>query len=82
MSINRIVNSLFFFGITDSNTIDNNLIDRLMYFSYITLMTIGYGEIIPLTTLAQKAIILIGLIGQFYLVILTAFVVGKYFSQK
>ena len=82
MSINRIVNSLFFFGITDSNTIDNNLIDRLMYFSYIILMTIGYGEIIPLTTLAQKAIILIGLIGQFYLVILTAFVVGKYFSQK
>ncbi len=55
--------------------------ERLMYYSYITLMTIGYGEIIPITSLAQKAAILIGMMGQFYLVILTAIVVGKYTSQ-
>ncbi|KZS40639.1 hypothetical protein AWE51_06730 [Aquimarina aggregata] len=55
--------------------------ERLMYYAYITLMTIGYGEIVPVTTLAQKAAILIGMIGQFYLVILTAIVVGKYISR-
>ncbi|WP_027391498.1 ion channel [Aquimarina latercula] len=55
--------------------------ERLMYYSYITLMTIGYGEIVPVTSLAQKAAILIGMIGQFYLVILTAIVVGKYIGQ-
>jgi len=71
-----------FSGIANSITYDNILVDRLMYFSYITLMTIGYGEIIPVTSLAQKATILIGLMGQFYLVILTAIVVGKYISQK
>ncbi|MEO9804502.1 MAG: ion channel [Reichenbachiella sp.] len=58
------------------------LTDRLIYFSYITMLTIGYGDIIPVTTLAQKATILIGLVGQFYLVILTATIVGKYINQK
>jgi len=52
--------------------------DALMYYAYITLLTIGYGEIIPVTQVAQKAAILTGLIGQFYLVIITAIVVGKY----
>ena len=56
--------------------------ERLMYYSYITLMTIGYGEIIPVTSLAQKASVLIGLLGQFYLVIVTAIVVGKYIGHS
>lgn len=56
--------------------------DQLMYYAYITLMTIGYGDILPVTPIAQKAAILIGLIGQFYLVILTAIVVGKYINQE
>lgn len=56
--------------------------EQLMYFSFITLMTIGYGDILPVTPLAQKAAILVGLIGQFYLVIITAVVVGKFINQK
>ncbi len=56
--------------------------ERLMYYSYITLMTIGYGEIVPVTSLSQKAAILIGMMGQFYLVILTAIIVGKYVNKK
>ncbi|MEP0266344.1 ion channel [Dokdonia sp.] len=58
--------------------------DSILYYSYITLMTIGYGEIVPVTTVAQKAAILLGLCGQFYLVIITAVVVGKYlnYAQK
>ena len=55
--------------------------DRLMYFSYITLLTIGYGDIVPTTQLAQKATILIGLYGQFYMVIITAVVLEKYIRQ-
>ena len=56
--------------------------EDLMYYSYITLMTIGYGEIVPETMLAKKAAVLIGLMGQFYLVILTAIVVGKFVNQR
>ncbi|WP_299429931.1 ion channel [uncultured Maribacter sp.] len=60
----------------------NALTEQLMYFSFITMMSIGYGDILPITPLAQKAAILIGLIGQFYLVVITAVVVGKFINQK
>jgi len=59
-----------------------NITNQLMYFSYITLMTIGYGDILPISPIAQKASIFIGLLGQLYLVILTAIVVGKYINQE
>lgn len=57
-------------------------IDSLIYYSYITLMTIGYGEIYPATPVAQKAAVLVGLMGQFYLVIITAVVVEKYLKHS
>jgi hypothetical protein len=60
----------------------NEKSDSLLYYSYITLLTIGYGEIVPITTAAQKAAIFLGLLGQFYLVILTAVTVGKYVNYK
>ena len=64
--------------------IDQNLSlsENLLYFSYITLMTIGYGDITPLTELARKASILIGLAGQIYMVVITAIIVGKYISHR
>lgn len=52
--------------------------DSLLYYSFITLLTIGYGEIIPVIPIAQKAAILVGLMGQFYMVIITAVVMEKY----
>ena len=60
----------------------NTLTEQLMYFSFITLLTIGYGDISPMVPLAQKASILIGLVGQFYLVVVTAVVVGKFINQN
>ncbi len=57
-------------------------LDSIMYYSYITLMTIGYGDIVPATPLAQKAAIITGLMGQFYLVIITAIIVGKYIQHN
>jgi len=68
-----------FQGLLVNNT--ESLTEGLMYFSYVTLLTIGYGDIIPVTKLAHKAAILIGLMGQIYLVVLTAIVVGKYINQ-
>ena len=55
--------------------------EQLMYFSYVTLLTIGYGEIVPLSEVAQKGAILVALMGQFYIAILTAIVVGKFINQ-
>jgi len=66
---------------TDANDIAQKT-DSLMYYSFITLLTIGYGDIIPLTTIAQKAAVLTGLAGQFYIVIITAVVVEKYIRHS
>ncbi len=71
-----------FTGLVAVDTSMNTLTDQTMYFSYITLMTIGYGEIVPISHLAQKATVLLGMMGQFYLVIITGIVMGKYINQK
>lgn len=71
-----------FSGLTRSDGIATDITEQLMYYSYITLMTIGYGDILPITPIAQKAAVFIGLIGQFYLVIITAVVVGKYIQYN
>ena len=53
-------------------------IEELLYFSYITVLTIGYGDIAPYSEMARKAAVLFGMIGQFYMVIITAVVIEKY----
>ena len=70
-----------FSGIRPSDGVLPNVED-IVYYTYITLLTIGYGEIVPVSDLARKASLLIGLAGQFYLVIITAVVVSKYMNQK
>lgn len=59
-----------------------HLNDGLLYYSFITLLTIGYGDIVPAIPIAQKATILIGLIGQFYVTIVTAIIVTKYINYS
>ncbi|WP_299365680.1 ion channel [Winogradskyella sp.] len=56
--------------------------EGILYYAYITLLTIGYGEIVPTIPIAQKAAVLVGLLGQFYLVIITAVVVEKYIKHS
>ena len=53
----------------------------LGYFSLITLSTVGYGDITPLTIQARFAAAAEGVAGQFYLAILVARLVGMQMSQ-
>lgn len=54
----------------------------LNYFSFTTLLTIGYGDITPLTLLAKRAVMFMGLAGHFYTVFITSIIIGKYLSAK
>ncbi len=53
-----------------------------MYYSFVTLMTIGYGDVVPLSKMAQTLTILEGLIGQFYLIFFMASLVGLYIHKR
>lgn len=53
-------------------------IQDLFYFAYITMLTIGYGEITPLIPASRGVAMILGLIGQFYLVVVIATFVGKF----
>ena len=55
---------------------------NLMYFSFVTLLTIGYGDIYPLADIAKRVSILVGLIGQIYMVVITAVVIEKYIRHS
>ena len=78
------------YGITasvDSNAFSQPIIEfesygRAVYFSFTTLTTLGYGDIIPVSPLAKMLTNLEAIIGQLYPAILIAILVGGYLSQK
>ncbi len=59
---------------------NSNLFD-LQYFSFITLTSVGYGDISPASEAARSLVLVFALAGQLYLTILIAILVGKYLSQ-
>jgi Ion channel len=50
----------------------------LLYFSFGTLTTAGYGDIVPLTPIARTAATIEGIAGQLFIAILIARLVGVY----
>lgn len=62
----------------------SRILAELMYFSFITLLTVGYGDITPTKDIAQTLVVLQATIGQFYVAILVARIVAVYsfFSDK
>lgn len=53
-----------------------------IYFSFITLLTVGYGDIVPNLPTAKLVTIIEGFFGQVYLVVLIARLVGMHVSQR
>jgi hypothetical protein len=52
------------------------------YYSYVTLTTLGYGEITPISTPARSFAILEAMMGQLYLAVLIARLVGTHIAQS
>ncbi len=52
-----------------------------LYFSFVTLTTLGYGDVIPVSHLARSTTMLIAVTGQLYMTILIAMLVGKFLSR-
>ena len=54
----------------------------MQYFSFITITSTGYGDILPVTPLARATAATEALVGQLYLVVLVSRLVGLYTSQE
>lgn len=60
----------------------NSASGTMMYYSFVTLTTLGYGDIYPVSDAARILGMLEATLGQLYLVILVARLVGLYTSQE
>jgi len=52
-----------------------------LYFSFVTMTTLGYGDVTPISSTAKSTTIIIAVAGQLYLTILVAMLVGKFLSK-
>ena len=55
---------------------------RFVYFSLVTITTLGYGDIVPKTSLARSLATLEAVVGQLYLITTVAWLVGVRVSQS
>lgn len=54
----------------------------LLYFSYVTLTTLGYGDVVPVTDPSRMLATIEALMGQLYIAIVIARLVGLHISQS
>lgn len=64
------------------DNIDGNKFNLFIYFSIVTLTTLGYGDITPQTLEASSLCQLEAIVGQFFTAVVIAWLVGSYASSK
>jgi hypothetical protein len=64
-----------FFGTVEPTTV-------FMYFSLVTLTTLGYGDFAPAWVAGRSAAAWVAVIGQIYLVVVVAYVVSVYTTSR
>jgi hypothetical protein len=53
-----------------------------LYYSFSTLTTVGYGDIVPVTSVARSFAVLEAIIGVMYLAVIISRLVGLYITQS
>lgn len=69
-----------FNGIAQAPWIDN--FATAIYFSFVTMTTLGYGDISPVTPLARFLVYMEAIVGVFYMAILVASLIGVSLSER
>ena len=63
------------FGGTSENT-------DLLYFSFVTLTTVGFGDVAPLSVLSRRLAVFEAAMGSIYMAVIVAMIVGRYMSLQ
>jgi hypothetical protein len=82
--IARVDSNAFKIPETTASYLGDSLIDlsSSMYFSFVTLTTLGYGDITPINEFARSLAFLEAAMGQIYLTVLIASLVGIHISTS
>jgi hypothetical protein len=75
-----VLDSQAFAGLSDADNAPRLL--EFQYFSFVTLSTLGYGDVLPVSDTARALVLAETITGQFYLAILVAALVGAYVSSE
>jgi Ion channel len=59
---------------------DPGLDASMMYFSFVTLATLGYGDILPYAEAARMVAVIEAVVGQFYVAVIVALLVSKFIA--
>lgn len=74
------------YDIDSSSLISSSLLSLsdfdLKYYSFVTLTSLGYGDITPVSIQAKSISVFIALVGQLYLTIVMAIIVSDFISKK
>jgi len=70
------------FNLSDRTAMLAESFSDYVYFSFITLTTTGFGDMVPVAPIARILAVLEGIIGPLYLAITVARLVGMYISEQ
>lgn len=70
------------FNITQNTTLEPvTRLSESIYFTFVSLATLGYGDILPLKPYSRSLAIFITISGQLYIAIIIALLVGKFAGE-
>ena len=80
-----LVFSMVYFGNHDAYNPPGEILGThtdFIYYSFVTMTTLGYGDITPTDSLSRSISIFFSVAGQLYLTMIIAMLVGKYLGQS
>jgi hypothetical protein len=54
----------------------------LLYFSFVTLTTVGFGDVAPLSVLSRRLAVFEAAMGSIYMAVIIAMIVGRYMQMQ
>jgi hypothetical protein len=77
-----IIYRIFYYFDTSAFLVSDGSVPNFLFYSFVTLTTLGYGDITPAKIMVQNLSILEAVAGQMFLAILIARIVGLYIAHE
>ncbi len=61
---------------------DVSKMSEYIYYSLVSLSTLGYGDVLPVSPAARSLLTFVTVTGQFYMAIIVALLIGKFAASK